>query len=458
MAEKNIFVMKTQLLILLMLLSTYMLTAQLTITPGAQFSAAGNIQLTLQNADLVNNGNFTSGNSLISFIGNASSSISGTQPIQFFELELNKSNNTFVVLQRAIDVTNRILFSSGFLNLNGFNTDLGTTGFLDGEHENSRITGTNGGQVLFNTLLNAPAGTNPGNLGAIISSNQNLGNVIIKRGHEAQVNGFGLTSSILRYYDIVPVNNTGLNATFRFKYFDGELINFSENALILFKSDDAINWSAQGFTSKDAAANFVEKTGVGSFSRWTLSSDNNPLPVRFILFNAKCEGTNVLLTWKTAQEQNSNHFNIEKSADGIRWTVIGSLPAAVNSVTERNYSFTDNNPVQNSFYRIAEYDLDERAQYSSILRSSCNATDIFKLWPNPVHDMVFINIVAGNESQAIIKLFDSKGALVKLQSATVLQGNNQFNVDMKSMANGVYSLTMYWNNGQTKQTVQVLKQ
>jgi hypothetical protein len=451
--------MKSQLLILLMFFSTCMLPAQLTITPGSQFSAVGNIQLTLQNTNLVNNGNFTNGSSIIRFTGNASSSISGFQPVQFFELELNKSNNTSLVLQRALDVRHRILFSSGFLNLNGFNTDLGTTGFLDGEKETSRVTGANGGRVLFTTMLNAPAAANPGNLGAIISSTQNLGNVIIQRGHEAQANGMGLASSILRYYDILPASNADLNATLRLNYFDGELNNMNENSLVLFKTNDGVNWSNQRFSSKDANTNFVEMTGIGSFSRWTLSSDNSPLPVHFILFDVKCEDDEVMVTWKTAQEQNSSHFSIERSTDGVRWTVIGNLPAARNSNTERSYSFTVNGSVQHAHYRIAQYDLDDRVQYTNVIRSSCSLTEKFTLWPNPTNGALFLNIAARNESQVVIKIFDSKGSLVKVQNAKILPGSNQIRTDIESLADGVYSLQVVWNNGdQMKKTVQVIKQ
>jgi len=450
--------MKSQLLILLMLLSTYMLPAQLTITPGAQFTITGNIQLTLENADFINDGNFTPGNGIVSFTGNAFSNISGSQPIQFSEIEINKTNNTSILLQRAIAVSQRILLSSGFLNLNSFNADLGTTGHLDGEKENARIIGPNGGEVLFNVSLNSPTGSNPANLGVLITSDQDLGNVIIKRGHQSQINNQGAGNSVFRYYDILPANNTNLNATLRLNYFDGELNGNNKNSLSLFKSDDRVNWSNEGFTTRDANANFVEKNGISSFSRWTLFSDNNVLPVRFISFNTSCQGDKVIVTWKTAQEQNSSHFNIEKSVDGISWTVINSLPAAGNSNTEHSYSFTDNNPVQNSYYRIAQYDLDGHVQYTSIIRSSCNITDVFRLWPNPVRDVVFINIVTDSESQAVIKVFDSRGSLVKEQKATVLQGSNQLSVDMRSMAKGVYSLTVYWNKGQTKQTAQLLKQ
>jgi len=449
--------MKSKLLTLLPLLWNYTLSAQLTITSGAQFSIAGNMQLTLQNTDLINNGNFSTGNGVIRFTGNISSFISGSQPIQFFELGMNKTNNISVILQRSIGVTERILFSSGFLNLNGFDIDLGTTGRLENEQESSRVVGENGGEVLLSTVLNAPVSANPGNLGAsFTSSSQNMGNVIIKRGHQKQ-SGSGLGNHILRYYDIVPENNIILDKI-QFNYFDGELNGIDENSLVIFKSDNLIDWSSPGFDSRNATGNFVSKNNIASFSRWTLAPDNNPLPVHFILFNTKCEENKVLITWKTAQEQNSSHFNVERSNDGIRWTVIGNLPAAFNSSSERSYSFTDNNPGQNPFYRIAQYDLDGRVQFTGVLRSSCKATELFSVWPNPFHDIVFISIVSNNRSQITIKLFDNKGALVKLQRASIVQGNNQLRVDIGSLANGVYTLYTDWNNGQMKKTVQVIKQ
>ncbi len=451
--------MKSRILILLLLLWTFTLSAQLTITPGAQFSVFSDTKLTLENIDLINNGDFLlATTSPVSFTGNASSFIGGDQAVRFFKMEINKTGDKSVSLHKTISIGSGVFFVSGFLNLNGFDLDLETTAHLDGEREDSRVIGPNGGNVVFSTNLNIPTGSNPANLGIFITSDQNLGNVTIKRGHQSQVNGVGLSNSILRYYEITPANNTNLNATLRFNYFDGELNGINENSLVLFKSDDAIHWSVQGFTSRDATSNFVEKTGISSFSRWTLSSIDNPLPVLFTLFNAKCEGEKVLITWKTAQEQNSDHFNIERSTDGTHWIVIGNLPAAVNSTTERSYSFADDKPLQNGYYRIAEYDLDGNVKYTIAIQSSCSARDVFSLRPNPVRDMVFINIFTGNESQAMIKVFDSKGALVKIQKATVLQGSNQLSIDLRSLANGVYLLSVDWNNGQMKKAVQVLKQ
>lgn len=442
----------------LLLFVTATASAQFSITSGAHFFLTGNALLTLQNIDLVNNGDFQAGNSLTKFTGNTTSAISGSQPVQFFEMEMNKTGGSSVLLNRSVNTTHRILFTAGFLDLNGFNIDLGTTAFLDGEQENARITGTNGGLVLFSTTLNTPVSANPGNLGAIISSGANLGNVVIKRGHRSQTNGLANSSSIFRFYDIIPANNTGLNATLQFNYFDGELNRLNETALELVQSNSPRTFTGLGFTSKDANLNFVEKTGLDSFSLMTLSTIDNPLPILLTGFNATCTGNTVLLTWQTGKEENSSHFNIEKSTDGARWTTIGTVPAAGTSATEKDYSYTDNDPGNSNDYRIAEVDLDGSLEYTRIIRTSCGLADGFSVWPNPFHDRVFLNIVAGNASQAVIKVFDSKGAIVKIQQTTLLRGVNQVGIDLKSLAGGLYQLSVDWNNGSARKTVQVLKQ
>ncbi|MEO6541810.1 MAG: T9SS type A sorting domain-containing protein, partial [Ferruginibacter sp.] len=213
-----------------------------------------------------------------------------------------------------------------------------------------------------------------------------------------------------------------------------------------------------GFNSKNSTTNYVEKSGIPSFSRWTLSSLNNPLPVAFVLFNIKCEGNKVLIHWKTAQEQNSSHYIIERSVDGVNWEMIGNLPAAVNSNTERNYFFTDNNPLQKNYYRIAQYDINDRVLYTDIQRLSCNITDALNIWPNPFHEKVLINISVNHGSQAVIKVFDNKGSLIKIQKAGLLPGSNQLTVDMINLPDGMYQFAIEWDNGQNKKTTKVIKQ
>ncbi|OSZ80583.1 hypothetical protein CAP36_04850 [Chitinophagaceae bacterium IBVUCB2] len=231
---------------------------------------------------------------------------------------------------------------------------------------------------------------------------------------------------------------------------------------LLKRINAATAWFLQGTHvtgSGPVTAPVLSRTGMFNFSDFGIGSSNlNTLPVQFILFNVRCEGNNILINWKTAQEQNSSHFNIERSTDGIRWTVINIQSAAGNSNVEKAYSFSDSNPAQQSFYRIAQYDIDGRVQYTSIIKATCDVSDIVKVWPNPVKETVFVNINTNSRSKAIIKMFDSKGALIKIQNTELLSGSNQVNMDMGKLPVGIYQLVIEWGNSQMNKTIQVVKQ
>jgi len=103
-------------ILFLFLLSSYTISAQLMITPGAQFSIFSDTKLTLQNTDLINNGNFlVATTSPISFTGDASSFIGGNEAVRFFKLEINKTRNQSVFLQKTISAGSSVSFISGFL-------------------------------------------------------------------------------------------------------------------------------------------------------------------------------------------------------------------------------------------------------------------------------------------------------------------------------------------------------
>ena len=181
------------------------------------------------------------------------------------------------------------------------------------------------------------------------------------------------------------------------------------------------------------------------------------LPVKLIFFNFRCNANSVSLRWKTAQEQNSSHFNIERSVNGNSWAVIGNLTAAGNSVTEKEYSLIDAAPVTNGFYRLAQYDFDGGVHYSDVLTASCAVKELITLWPNPVGDQVFVNITTNHPAKVIIRLVNSNGALVKKQESVLGSGTTKVMIDTKNIASGMYLLLVVWDDGRNKKTFQLIK-
>lgn len=427
---------------------------QLYIGPGAQVQLKGNAALTLNNIDLVNNGTFSAGNSTVIFSGAGNVVVSGAQPVQFYTIQISKDPGTSMVLQRPVGLSNQLQFLQGYMDLNGQNLDLGATGQLIGESEASRILGPAGGEVVLNTPLNAPSAVNPGNLGALISSPRDLGNVEIRRGHRVQsLPG----KSILRYYAIHPTNNSGLGATLRFYYFDAELNNLRKNTLVPWRSPDGLLWSEQGLTTYDAVQNYVEKTAIDAFSIWTLSASAAALPVIFTHFQLQCDGNKVILSWKTAQESNSSYFSVERNS-GAGWISIGRLPAAGNSSMEKSYEFTDPNPADKAQYRVAQYDLDGRVKYTSVITASCAVTNSWQVGPNPFGQTFTVRIQSERNDQAKLRVMDAGGVVILNRQLNLIRGLNQFEVDLQKAASGAYLLWMEWQDGHQVKTMRLIKQ
>ena len=92
-------------------------------------------------------------------------------------------------LEQDAEVNGNLIFQQGFFDLGFY--DLYLSGLLVDESENSRITGSLGGELVVEAVLNAPSGQNPGNVGIEISSSADLGLTTIRRGHQTPVSGGG---------------------------------------------------------------------------------------------------------------------------------------------------------------------------------------------------------------------------------------------------------------------------
>jgi hypothetical protein len=345
--------------------------AQLKISSGTHWLNSGHANLVVSNLDFVNDGNF-SGPCGIKFTGNQNSTISGANQPAFNILEVAKTNNGKIVLQKSIAVSYSVNFISGLLDLNNNNILLDPVANLAGESENSRIIGPNGGFVEITQNLNAPLAANPGNLGATLTSNTNLGSVTIRRGHVPQT-GTGLSSSIQRYYLVTPQNNSGLDATLRLKYFDAELNGQNENIFVAYQSNDnGANWINLSQTNRNTNADYVEKSGVNSLSLQTLGNDTSSGPLSGLVFNAKRKKpTEVELTWSTVTETNMLGFEVQRKLDNepdfTATSFVNSEAPGGNSSSSLSYLQIDpNSYAGTSYYRLKIVDNANNVSYSDI--------------------------------------------------------------------------------------------
>jgi hypothetical protein len=123
-------------------------------------------------------------------------------------------------------------------------------------------------------------------------------------------------------------------------------------------------------------------TNPGSdFVAHTLNDLSIPLPISLAAFTAIRHDNEAALQWETAQEENSNYFAVERSTDGNTFYSIGTVAAAGNSSTPRNYSYTDLSPEKtNNYYRLRQTDLDGNFTYSPVRLLNFSAAGNSLIW------------------------------------------------------------------------------
>jgi hypothetical protein len=391
-----------------------------------------NSSLTVQNGKLTNNGTLSATAGTVVVKGNAStanSAIDGTGTSSFNHLTVNKSSNN-AQLGQNISVSGYLTLSSGGLELAAGNVDFGTTGSLQSETETNRVQGT-GGYLRAVATLNAPSSANPANLGAQISSAANFGSTEIKRSHQIFT---VVGSSIARGYDIQPTTNTGLNATLRAHYFDAEINGNNESTMVLWRStDNGATWTAQTTaTSRDIAANWVEKTGIDAFSSWT-TANPGALPIELLSFTGKNKGSYNLLEWATASEVNNTGFEIERSREAISFEKIGFVTS--KSSEANTYTFKDENLEKGVlYYRLKQIDTDGKYSYSPVISIRTKGTETIFIYPNPNKDGIFRidgKIIA-----------DQKMTVLNAVGQEVEGSIYQNQIDLRNLPAGIYFLNL----------------
>ena len=147
------------------------------------------------------------------------------------------------------------------------------------------------------------------------------------------------------------------------------------------------------------------------------------LPVHFISFTAKPFSDKVHLAWENGDETEVDHYEIERSANGNDFTVIGS----VRSTGSSRYGWDDNNPESKTvYYRIKAVSIDGAAHYSGILpvTQKGDAASL-QVSPNPVRDGN-VNLVLNsiNPGKYKVKIINSAGAIISSMPVSIADDGN----------------------------------
>jgi PKD repeat protein len=166
-----------------------------------------------------------------------------------------------------------------------------------------------------------------------------------------------------------------------------------------------------------------------------LGPSNAVLPVSLISFNAYKQNQDVMLKWKTENEQNVSRFIVERSNDGINYVSVGTVQAS--NTTQHAYSYPDLisqlpvRPTGYLYYRLKMIDLDDHYKYSPVARIALDKLSEITIGPNPFTDQLFIYSSAEVKK---VTLYDMNGK--EMFSTHSILGNKV--TITRPLANGTY--------------------
>jgi hypothetical protein len=206
-----------------------------------------------------------------------------------------------------------------------------------------------------------------------------------------------------------------------------------------------------GFTSNSTYAPFQGNMDELRIYNRVLSATeiaevvSSALPLKLTHFNASLNSNITTLNWQTAQEQNTSHFDIERSTDGLHFIKVNTIQAAGNSNVLKNYTCTDyidnNTTLKKMYYRLKMVDLDGAATQSNIVLIQLKQKEIsVNISPNPAQNILQIQTNQIGAGLTTFNIIDAAGHIVQQHQEKIVAGTQITTIQVVALPPGNYIL------------------
>ena len=236
--------------------------------------------------------------------------------------------------------------------------------------------------------------------------------------------------------------------------------NFNDGfstAILTNGSTDFISVNSASHASSTVTQIDNNTTWPGAGRAYSFSSTGGTLPVTFLNFSGYKDGTSNLLRWATANENNNRGFEVQRSSDGINYSVLDFVNSKAlngNSSSVLNYTVTDHNATGiRQYYRLRQMDIDNRSEFSNIISIEGEkplGLTIDRLFPNPARNSVNIQITSPDKDKITVFISDMAGRVVVQKVMNVEAGSNNVPVDICQLNKTNYMVKVTTAKGYSK--------
>lgn len=199
-----------------------------------------------------------------------------------------------------------------------------------------------------------------------------------------------------------------------------------------------------GFSFQQAGFGIYAGGSSSGFAFASVGSPGNevPLPVTLLDFTAQRQGSQVLLRWQTAMENNNDHFEVEHSPNAAVFQFLASIASQGDSRLQQDYQAVDASPYRGlNYYRLKQVDKDGIANYSKIVSVDMSMSETgfsMQVYPNPARQAVTIDLTSPRTFSGMISLYNAESKLISRRYCPLVTGINQLTWDISHLSAGIY--------------------
>lgn len=379
--------------------------------------------------------------------GTSSQTVNGSQVFRTYNLETN--NAAGIVLNNSLSASGLHTFSSGLITTSVtpdymmYEAGSSHTGSSDARHVNGWVKKTG------NTAFTFPVGDGT-YLRSIAISTLSASSEFNAHYYTPTPNPLNLASPLVQvkyneYWQLNRVSGGTAQVTLNWDHSKVAMDNIPIADIVVAYYTGG-NWTDDG----GSASGNVTTTGsvtsnvINAFGSFTPGYRSFPVPLKLISFAAVRQPGKTLVKWETENEESVDHFEVQRSFDGINFTIAGSV-AARNLASQQVYNFEDIISLQGiAYYRLRSVDIDGGFSYSKIVvvseadfRSSSFAV------LNPARSAITVFNKTGNDGTFGYNIYNPGGQLVAKGSVSMTVNGGAVLPLPSAVASGIYVLEIF---------------
>ncbi len=183
------------------------------------------------------------------------------------------------------------------------------------------------------------------------------------------------------------------------------------------------------------------------------------LPSDIQNFHGSRQGEEILLSWETLNEQPDMELQVEKSTDGINFSVIQKLKGVASPGNSGKYHVKDPGKISiNTYYRIRLVDGTRQVFSNTIMFGpAANAQWSVRKVVNPFNNTISLQASIPEKGKVIFILTDTYGRTILRNQQVFEKGTFSCSIPVQQeLKKGIYILTVQYANG--SENVKLMKQ